>query len=328
MPANLSPEFKEAEQRYKSAATWEDKLRALEDMLAGIPKHKGTEKMQADIKSRIARMREEGPPKAKSGGRSQAITVDREAEAMAMLLGPPNAGKSSLLRALSKAQPEVAPYPYTTQLPCSGIAYHEDVPLQVVDLPPLSAERPLPWVIGQARNADVLLLVVDLAVDPLSDLHETLRLLEEAKLYPRRDPAAAEEAIRHRAKPAAIVAAKLDLPGARENLDAFRELYDGDLPLFPVSAHAAEGLPEIPAFLFRTCRLMRVYAKQPGKPPDMDRPFVLHQGDTVAVLCEQIHKDFAQNLKFARIWGAHTFDGQRVIGDYVLHDKDVVELRL
>ena len=169
---------------------------------------------------------------------------------------------------------------------------------------------------------------VDLAVDPLSDLHEALRLLEEAKLYPRRDPAAAEEAIRHRAKPAAIVAAKLDLPGARENLDAFRELYDGDLPLFPVSAHAAEGLPEIPAFLFRTCRLMRVYAKQPGKPPDMDRPFMLHQGDTVAVLCEQIHKDFAQNLKFARIWGAHTFDGQRVIGDYVLHDKDVVELRL
>ncbi|NMC68484.1 MAG: TGS domain-containing protein [Myxococcales bacterium] len=328
MPANLSPEFKEAEQRYKAATSWEDKLRALEDMLAGIPKHKGTEKMQADIKSRIARMREEGPPKAKSGGRSQAITVDREAEAMAMLLGPPNAGKSSLLRALSKAQPEVAPYPYTTQLPCSGIAYHEDVPLQVVDLPPLSAERPLPWVIGQARNADVLLLVVDLAVDPLSDLHETLRLLEEAKLYPRRDPAAAEEAIRHRAKPAAIVAAKLDSPGARENLDAFRELYDGDLPLFPVSAQSAEGLGEIPAFLFRTCRLMRVYAKQPGKPPDMDRPFVLHEGDTVAVLCEQIHKDFAQNLKFARIWGAHTFDGQRVIGDYVLHDKDVVELHL
>lgn len=328
MPANLSPEFKEAEQRYKSAVSWEDKLRALEDMLAWIPKHKGTEKMQADIKSRIARMREEGPPKAKSGGRSQAITVDREAVAMTMLLGPPNAGKSALLGALSKAQPEVAPYPYTTQLPCSGIAYHEDVPVQIVDLPALSAERPLPWVIGQARNADALLLVVDLSVDPLSDVHEIVRLLEEAKLYPRRDPERADETIRHRAKPAAVVANKLDAPTARENLEAFRELYDGDLPILPVSSQTREGLGEIPTWIFRTCRLLRVYAKQPGKPADLDQPFVLHEGDTVAVLCERIHKDFAKNLKFARIWGAHTFDGQRVIGDYVLHDKDVVELHL
>lgn len=328
MPANLSPEFKEAEQRYKAAGSWEDKLRALEDMLAGIPKHKGTEKMQADIKSRIARMRDEGPPKGKGGGRSLAITVDRESPAMAMLLGQPNVGKSALLRALSKAQPEVAPYPYTTQLPCSGIAYHEDVPLQVVDLPPLSAERPLPWVIGQARNGDVLLLVVDLAVDPLSELHETERLLDEAKLFPRRDPALADETIRHRAKPAAIVATKLDAAGARENLEAFRELYEGDLPVFPVSAQAAEGLAEVTAFVFRTCRLLRVYAKQPGKPADLDQPFVLHEGDTVGVLCERIHKDFAQNLKFARIWGAHTFEGQRVIADFVLHDKDVVELHV
>ncbi|MBN1770279.1 MAG: 50S ribosome-binding GTPase [Deltaproteobacteria bacterium] len=328
MPANLSPEYKEAEQRYRSASSWEDKLHALEDMLAGIPKHKGTEKMQADIKSRIARMRDEGPPKAKAGGRSQATTVDREAVAMAMLLGPPNAGKSALLRAVSKAQPEVAPYPYTTQLPCSGIAYHEDVPMQFVDLPPLSAERPLPWVIGQARNADVLLLVVDLAVDPLSELHESERLLEEARLFPCRDPALADEAIRPRAKPAAIVATKLDAPNARENLEAFRELYEGDLPVFPVSAQAGEGLAELTAFVFRTCRLLRVYAKQPGKPPDLDQPFVLHEGDTVALLCERIHKDFAQNLKFARIWGAHTFEGQRVIADYVLHDKDVVELHL
>jgi hypothetical protein len=329
MTANLSPEYKEAEARYKKATSFEDKLHALEDMLAGIPKHKGTEKMQADIKTRLARLREEGDQRKKGGGgKSTLMQVDREAEAMAMLIGPPNSGKSSLLRALSKAQPDVGAYPFTTQVPCSGIAHHEDAPLQVVDLPALSAERPQPWVIGQARNADVLLLVVDLSVDPLTELLETVRLLEDAKLFPRREPDATDETIRPRAKRAAMVGNKLDLAGAKENLGAFRELYEGDLPVFAVSSVTGENVAAVPAHLFQVCRLLRVYAKQPGKPADMDAPFVLHQGETVGVLAERIHKDFAHNLKFARIWGEHSFDGQRVIADYVLHDKDVVELHV
>ncbi|MBI5486789.1 MAG: 50S ribosome-binding GTPase [Deltaproteobacteria bacterium] len=329
MTANLSPEYKEAEGRYRKATTFEERLRALEDMYSWIPKHKGTEKMQADLKTRIARLREEGDkgPKA-GGGKSALITVDRQTEAMAMLLGPPNAGKSSLLRALSKAQPEVAPYPFTTQIPCSGIAHHEDVPIQIVDLPALSAERPQPWVIGQARNADVLLLVVDLSLDPLTELHDMLALLEEAKLYPRRDPDAAPEELRPRAKRAALVGNKLDVPGARDNLGAFRELYEGDLPLLPVSAATGDAVAAIPAHIFEVCRLLRVYAKQPGKPPDLNAPFVLRGGATVGMLAERIHKDLAQTLKFARVWGAHTFDGQRVIADYALHDKDVVELHV
>jgi uncharacterized protein len=329
MTANLSPEYKDAEGRYKKAASFEDRLHALEDMIAWIPKHKGTEKMQADLKTRLARMREEGEQRKKaSGGKSTLFQVDREAEAMAMLLGPPNVGKSALLRALSKAQPDVAPYPFTTQLPCSGIAKHEDVPMQIVDLPPLSAERPMPWIVGQARNADVLLLAVDLSVDPLTELFETLRILDEAKLYARRDPGTLEEPLRPRGKPAVIVGNKLDVPGARENLGAFRELYEGDLELLPVSATTGDGIPSIPAHVFRTCRLLRVYAKQPGKPADLDAPFVLHQGATVGGLAERIHKDMVQTLKFARIWGTHTFEGQRVTAEFALHDKDVVELHV
>ena len=329
MTANLSPEYKDAEGRYRKATNHDERLRALEDMLAWIPKHKGTEKMQADLKTRLARMREEGDKSPKAGGgRSALITVDRQTEAMAMLLGPPNVGKSSLLRALSKAQPEVAPYPFTTQLPCSGIALHEDVPIQIADLPALSADRPLPWVIGQARNADVVLLVVDLSLDPLTELHDMLGMLEEAKLFAVRDPAAAPEEIRHRAKRAAIVGNKLDAPDARDNLEAFRELYEGDLPLLPVSAATGDAVASITAHIFEVCGLLRVYAKQPGKPADMEAPFVLRKGATVGMLAERIHKDIAQTLKFARIWGAHTFDGQRVIADCALHDKDVVELHV
>jgi hypothetical protein len=254
------------------------------------------------------------------------LQVDREAEAMAMLLGPPNTGKSSLLRRLSNAVPEVAPYPFSTQLPTSGMARHLDAPIQVVDLPPISADRPMPWVVGLARNADVVLLVVDLSTDPLTELHDLESALEEARFHPRRDVAAAPEEIRHRAKPAAIVANKIDADGARDNLDAFRELYEGDLPILVASAETGEGIEAIPAFVFRTCRLIRVYAKQPGKAADMSAPFILHEGDTVATLGQRIHKDIGQNLTFARIWGKHTFDGQRVIGDFELHDEDVVEI--
>jgi len=326
MPANLSPEYKDAEARYRAATTAEEKLRALEDMLATIPKHKGTEKLQADLKTRIARMREEGERKgATSSGKSRLYNVEREAEAMAVLLGLPNSGKSSLLRALSHATPEVAPYPFTTQLPCSGMAQFEDVPIQVVDLPALSADHRTPWVIGIGRNADLVLLTVDLSVDPLSELQELVGLLEEAQLFLRRDPQAAPEAIRHRTRRAAIVANKLDVQGARDNLEAFRELYEGDLPVLPVSATTGEGVAAIPGHVFRACQLIRVYAKQPGKPPDLGMPFILREGATVKTLCVRIHKDFAEGLKFARVWGAHTFEGQRVVSEFRLHDKDVVE---
>ncbi len=330
MPANLSPEFKDAERRYKTAASFEEKMRALEEMLATIPKHKGTEKMQADLKTRLARMKQEGErrPKATSGF-SRLIQVDREAEAMAVLFGPPNSGKSSLLRALSKATPEVAPYPYTTQLPCSGIARHEDVPIQVVDLPALDRERLLPWVIGIGRNADVLLLVVDLSVDPLSEIDALVGLLEESRLYARRDPAAErDELVRSRSKVAAVVAGKLDAPGAADNLAALRDLYQGDLPIVPVSAATGEGVAAVTEHVFRACGLLRVYAKQPGRPADTSAPFVLRVGATVRTLGERVHKDFADGLKFARVWGAHTFDGQRVTADFGLHDKDIVELHL
>src|SRR5262245_26187244 len=138
MTTNLAPEYKAAEARYRAARTDEERLEALEVMASTLNKHKGTEKLYADIKRRIKQLRETQESRAPKRG--FAVRVDREGAAQVALAGPPNAGKSSLVAALTKAKPEVADYPFTTQAPVPGMAFFEDAPLQLVDLPPTSEE--------------------------------------------------------------------------------------------------------------------------------------------------------------------------------------------
>ena len=159
MPANLTPQYRAAEARFKSAHTFEERRAALEEMLATIPKHKGTEKMQADLKRRLARLRHEEETRTSRHG--HAIKVDPEGAAQVVLLGPPNCGKSSLLAALTHAEPSIADYPFTTTRPQPGMMAFEDVQIQLVDLPPVAAQHMDPWLPGLVRGADAALLLVD-----------------------------------------------------------------------------------------------------------------------------------------------------------------------
>jgi len=75
--------------------------------------------------------------------------------------------------------------------------------------------------------------------------------------------------------------------------------------------------------------VVRVYTKLPSeKEPDMDRPFTVRRGSTLLEMAGQVHKDYAEGLRHARVWGSAVHDGTVVKGDYVLHDKDVVELHM
>lgn len=327
MPANLPPEYYEAEVRYKQAATPQDKVTALEDLIATIPKHKGTDKLRADFRRRLSKLREESVKKKKSG-KGDLYTIEKQGAAQIALVGFPNSGKSSLLEAVTNAHPVIADYPVSTVLPLAGMMPFEDIQFQLVDLPPLSNESTDGWVSGIIRTSDMLILVVDLADDADIQTELLLDQLEEWKIALIKKGDRAEEKGAILPKPIIIAANKYDLPEAEGKLNELLRWYDADYPIINISARNKRGTDILKKAVFLNSGTIRIYSKEPGKDPEMKTPFTLPSGSTVLELAEIIHKDFVSNLKYACIWGSAKFEGQRVQKDYVLHDKDVVEYHI
>jgi len=325
MPANLPPEYFAAEKRFKEAATPQEKEVALEELIATVPKHKGTDKIRADLRRRLAKLREEAARRKKSG-KGDLYTVEKQGAAQVALVGFANAGKSSILKALTNAHPVVADYPVSTVMPLSGMMSFEDIQFQLVDLPPIGNESTDGWVSGLLRLADALLLIVDLSEDPDIQAELLLEHLGRWRIGLLNRTASREEC--PGCKPAILVANKSDISAAQDGLSRLRSTYQAHYPVVPVSSATKDGLEELRRTLFENSRIIRVYAKEPGKEPDRATPFVLPFGSTVLDLAEVIHKDFLINLKYACIWGSAKFGGQRVQKDYVLHDRDVVEYHL
>ncbi len=325
MPANLPPEYFEAEKRYKEAATPQEKAVALEELLSTVPKHKGTDKLRADLRRRLAHLREEAARRKKSG-KGDLYTIEKQGAAQVALAGFANAGKSSIIKSLTNAHPVVADYPVSTVMPLAGMMPFEDIQFQLVDLPPIGNESTDGWVSDILRVADLLLLVIDLSDAP--DVQAELLLEQLGRWRIRLLKGEESPAACAGCKPAVIAANKSDLPSAREGLRRLRSRYEIHYPVVPVSSEKKGGLDELRRALFEHSRIIRVYAKEPGKEPDRATPFVLAPGSTVLDLAEMIHKDFLTNLKYACIWGSAKFGGQRVQKDYILHDRDVVEYHL
>jgi ribosome-interacting GTPase 1 len=341
MPANLTPQYLEAERRYRQATTPEEQLAALEEMMATIPKHKGTEHMRADIRRRMAKVRTEAARKRSAAKGPTWHHVPREGAGQIALVGPPNAGKSRLLAALSNAAPVVAPYPFSTRQPLPGMVAYENVQIQLVDLPPIAPETAEPWLFALIRQADGALLVADLSDDDLlAGIEQTLDLASQYRTdlaapvdaSPRGAPPAtdaSQDAPREKGRvPTLLVAAKDDAPGAATRLEILNEMYGSRFSVLAVSAEQGSGLEALRQELFRLLRVIRVYTKAPGRRPDLSAPFVLPRGTTVQDAAAVIHKDFVERLKYARIWGAGAFDGQMVQREHVLQDGDVIELHM
>lgn len=325
MPANLPPEYFEAEKRLKEAATPQEKVVALEELISTVPKHKGTDKLRAEMRRRLSQLREEAARRKKSG-KGDLYTVEKQGAAQVALAGFANSGKSSILKSLTNANPAVADYPVSTVRPLSGMMPFEDIQFQLVDLPPIGNESTDGWVSGILRVADALLLVVDLSEDPDIQAKLLIEHLGEWRIGLLKRSGSSEEC--SGCKPAVVAANKSDLPAAQEGLRRLRLKYETLYPVVPVSSAKKEGLDELRRILFENSRIIRVYSKEPGKEPDRATPFVLPAGSTVLDLAEMIHRDFLSNLKYACIWGSAKFGGQRVQKDYVLHDRDLVEYHL
>lgn len=337
MPANLTPEYRAAADALRRARDPDLRLECLREMLRVIPKHKGTDHLQGDLKRRIRELEEELAGPRRGGARSgPALVIRPEGAAQLALLGPPNSGKSLLHARLTGSGAKSAPFPFTTQHPEPGMMTVEDVQLQLVDLPPLAARHPVTWIGGTLQSADAALLVVDIAepevVQQVADLRAELasRRVGLASRWPADPPAAGaseeEDDPFFHALPTLLVANKADLdPEAASDAAALEDLAGLDFPFLVVSAETGAGMEALGPWLFARLGLIRVYTKVPGKPPDCGRPFVLHPGATVADVARLVHRDLADHVRFARLWNA-THDGHHAGRDYPVADGDVIEL--
>jgi ribosome-interacting GTPase 1 len=352
MPANLSPGYRRAEQAFRSAREPRERLECLKEMLRTIPKHKGTEHIQADIKARIRQLTEELGAAHRGPERHGSLHGMRhEGAAQVCLIGAPNSGKSSLHSVLTGANTEIGPFPYTTREPLPGMLHFEDIVFQLIDLPPISATHVEPWLPGLLQKADAAWLVVDLA-DPACAEHvlTTCKQLAERKiiLSDRWPGAGAESGTTAPSQseppasvspdaeqmpdpfqvhlPTLLVANKSDLDPDPDEIRVLEELTGVHFPAIATSARTGHRLTELAQFLFRALNIVRVYTKLPGQPPDRARPFTVRRGETVLDVARLVHQDVARTLKFARLWGSSAFDGQQVGPEHLVADGDIVEL--
>jgi len=314
MPANLPPQYFEAEKRLRLAKNPADKIVVLEEMLAIMPKHKGTDHLRAELRKKIARLTEAAEKKLATKRASMLIV--KEGAAQIVVIGLPNAGKSQLVGSVTNASPTVAEYPFTTQSATPGMMEFENIQIQLIDTPPLGEQSVVWWLPHMIRRADAILVVVDLADAPLTQAEAIFAELADRKI-----------AIGGKVK-ALIVGNKLDRANARENYLALKNRYQGQLPVIAISAKEGVGLEEMKREIFQMLDIIRVYTKAPGQKPDLTDPIILDRGSRLEDAAAVVHKDFVAKLKYARIWGSGKHDGIMARRDHILQDGDIIELHL
>jgi uncharacterized protein len=330
MAANLTPQYLEAEAEYKRATTTEDRLASLQKMYALLPKHKASEKMQADLKTKISEAKREVEHERRNPKKvGVSAKIPKQGAGQYLIVGAPNTGKSLLLSRLSRATPEVAPYPFTTREPSAGMMTWEDVRLQLIDTPPITAEFLEGNLSSMVRSADAVLLMVDLGDDdgPFAAEAVIERLGQTKTALIGQPPELNEDSdfsIAH--VKTLLVANKIDLPGAAERLEFLKELFGTRFPIHVISAEQGTGMEPLRQAIYQFLDVIRIYTKRPGKPADMESPFTAPRGSTVSELAGIIHRDLEESFKSAKVWGTGVFDGQSVPHGHVLHDKDIVEL--
>ena len=327
MPTNLPPDYFKIEEQFRKARSNEEKIALLQEMMSVVPKHKGTDRLRADLRRKLASLRR-APKARKATARYESpYHIEREGAGQAVLVGTPNTGKSALLRALTNAEPEVAPYPFTTWTPKPGMMQYENVQIQLIDTPPLNEEHVEPELMNLIRRVDLVLLVLDVQGYPIQEFEDAIGLLEAYRIAPLRNEEDHRDEKGWAFKPFLILVNKSDEPSYDEDVMVLGELLGEQWMLLPVAAETGRKLDEMRRAVFDLLEIIRVYSKPPGEEPDRSAPFVLEKGSTVETFAAKVHRDFLETLKIARIWGKGVYDGQMVRRDHVLHDGDVLELR-
>jgi len=325
MPANLTPQYLEAEKNFRAARTTQEKIAWLEEMLSVMPKHKGTDHLRAELRTKIANLTKSLEKKAATS--HSTTKIEKSGAAQVAVIGPPNTGKSQIVAVITNAKPAVASYPYTTQAATPGMMHFENVQVQLIDTPPLGEQPPEWWLLNIIRRADVLLLVVDLSQDVLAQTDALITVLKEKSIGLGINPNPEDIESPFSYKKALLVANKADLDPSGRNYRDLQEMYGGMLATIAINA-ASGNLDELKKQIFQMLNVIRVYTKTPSGKPDMTDPIILEKGGTVEMAAISIHKSFAQRMKYARVWGSGKFDGIMVKRDHVLQDGDIIELHV
>ena len=331
MPANLTPQYYKLEREFKAESDPYEKLRLAKELLAIMPKHKGTDKLQAEMKAKISKITaqiESGGSKHGSRGADPHTHIDKEGAAQIIMIGPPNSGKSSLLDALTNCEPHIGDYPYTTQEPMAGMTLFEAVHLQLIDTPPISDEHLERYVPNLTRQADLVALVLDVSSPDLQHDWDmvTARLEERRIVLVPKTPETVEDP-RYAHMQTIVVGHKCLDEGSDAGLEWLSTAHP-EFTVVPTSVLDDESLERFKAAIFDMLDAIRVFTKRVGHDVDYSDPIVLPVGSTVEDAAMALHKDFAHKLQFAKIWGEGKFEGQRVKNSYVLVDGDIVEFHI
>jgi small GTP-binding protein len=324
MPTNVPPEYKKAEEAFRKAKTTDEKIERLEDMLALLPKHKGTDHLYADLKRRMSTLRRQLEATDKKARRGSFVEFQREGAAQVILIGPPNSGKSTILKQLTNAHPEIGDYPFTTQQMQPGMMPYRDIQIQLVDTPPVTDDYMPTHLLSVVRRADGVLLVADMSSDTLlDDIDAVLDAFTARHVsFVRKKESEDRDAIVCR-----VIANKMDAPHAGTRLELLRQMLGESLEILPISLFKNEFVSKLPEMLFRWLKIVRVYTKIPGEKADKDRPYTVFEGKTVKDVCLLIHKDFLEKFRYARLWRGTTAP-VTISREELVRDGDILELHI
>jgi len=292
MPINASPEFKKAQEEFLHAKTIEEKIKRLKIMISLAPKHKGSENLLANLKSRLAKLKQELIRQKKV--KKHKAGIKKEGDAQITLLGYANSGKSLLLSRLTKAKPKISKFPYTTIKPEQGIL-NLGALIQILDLPSLKDNEEDNETRGYANNSD-LVLIVACSIDKIEKIIKKLKN-----------------------KKTIIVINKIDII----DLQKIKKEFPGAIG---VSALQNKGIEELKKEIFSHLNIIRIYTKQPGHKPGR-KPVILTKGSCVKDLAGKVHKDFIKQFKYTKIWRQGQYE-KEVGLRYLLKDKDIVEIHI
>ncbi|MDO9548425.1 MAG: TGS domain-containing protein [Candidatus Marinimicrobia bacterium] len=328
MPANLPPDYFAAEEKFRTAESISAKIACLEELISTVPKHKGTDHLRAELRRKLSRLKSEQHKRKSVSRHESEYHIEKEGSGRIAVIGPTNAGKSSLVARLTHATPKVSESPFTTWGPTPGMMNVKDVHLQLIDTPPLSKDYTKPELFDLIRTSDLLLLMLDIRAFPIQQFDDSLEMLANHRIVAEFLKNKIENSESMTIIPTMIVINKVDNQRLQADFNAFCELEQADWPVIPVSIQNQYNLDTMGRRCLEMMKLMRIFSKPPGKEPDMSQPYVLKIGSTIEDFAGKVHRDFLNNLKTARVWGKNVYDGQMVGRDHILNDGDVVELHI